>query len=80
FEFVSQETKIYFDGAHNFPSIELLIEFIQVQEEPVTILFSSLRRKDFQEMLDLLDEKLQHTALVLNSFAYDGSVSEEHRQ
>ncbi|MBS8048910.1 bifunctional folylpolyglutamate synthase/dihydrofolate synthase, partial [Streptococcus suis] len=57
-ELVAQEPKIYLDGAHNVPAIERLVEFIQVQEEPVTILFSALRRKDFQEMLELLDEKL----------------------
>ncbi|NQN74404.1 bifunctional folylpolyglutamate synthase/dihydrofolate synthase [Streptococcus suis] len=79
-ELVAQEPKIYLDGAHNVPAIERLIEFIQVQEEPVTILFSALRRKDFQEMLELLEEKLPHTALVLTSFAYDGALSEENRQ
>ncbi|HEL1625371.1 TPA: bifunctional folylpolyglutamate synthase/dihydrofolate synthase [Streptococcus suis] len=79
-ELVAQELKIYLDGAHNVPAIERLIEFIQVQEEPVTILFSALRRKDFQEMLGLLEEKLPHTALVLTSFAYDGALSEENRQ
>ncbi|MCG9921554.1 bifunctional folylpolyglutamate synthase/dihydrofolate synthase [Streptococcus suis] len=79
-ELVAQEPKIYLDGAHNVPAIERLIEFIQVQEEPVTILFSAFRRKDFQEMLELLDEKLPHTALVLTSFAYDGALSEENRQ
>ncbi|HEM6557402.1 TPA: bifunctional folylpolyglutamate synthase/dihydrofolate synthase [Streptococcus suis] len=79
-ELVVQEPKIYLDGAHNVPAIERLLEFIQVQEEPVTILFSALRRKDFQEMLELLDEKLPHTALVLTSFAYDGALSEENRQ
>ncbi|HEM3460046.1 bifunctional folylpolyglutamate synthase/dihydrofolate synthase [Streptococcus suis] len=79
-ELVAQEPKIYLDGAHNVPAIGRLVEFIQVQEEPVTILFSALRRKDFQEMLELLDEKLPHTALVLTSFAYDGALSEENRQ
>lgn len=79
-ELVVQEPKIYLDGAHNVPAIERLIEFIQVQEEPVTILFSALRRKDFQEMLELLEEKLPHTPLVLTSFAYDGALSEENRQ
>ncbi|MCK3871725.1 bifunctional folylpolyglutamate synthase/dihydrofolate synthase [Streptococcus suis] len=79
-ELVVQESKIYLDGAHNVPAIERLLEFIQVQEEPVTILFSALRRKDFQEMLELLEEKLPHTALVLTSFAYDGALSEENRQ
>ncbi|WP_272158312.1 bifunctional folylpolyglutamate synthase/dihydrofolate synthase [Streptococcus sp. HN38] len=79
-ELVAQEPKIYLDGAHNVPAIERLIEFIQEQEEPITILFSALRRKDFQEMLELLEEKLPHTALVLTSFAYDGALSEENRQ
>lgn len=79
-ELVAQEPKIYLDGAHNVPAIERLIDFIQEQDEPVTILFSALRRKDFQEMLELLDEKLPHTPLVLTSFAYDGALSEENRQ
>lgn len=79
-ELVAQEPKIYLDGAHNVPAIERLIEFIQVQEESVAILFSALRRKDFQEMLELLEEKLPHTPLVLTSFAYDGALSEENRQ
>ncbi|HEM3702385.1 TPA: bifunctional folylpolyglutamate synthase/dihydrofolate synthase [Streptococcus suis] len=79
-ELVAQEPTIYLDGAHNVPAIERLIEFIQEQEKPVTILFSALRRKDFQEMLELLEEKLPHTPLVLTSFAYDGALSEENRQ
>ncbi|HEL1982387.1 TPA: bifunctional folylpolyglutamate synthase/dihydrofolate synthase [Streptococcus suis] len=79
-ELVAQEPKIYLDGAHNVPAIERLLEFIQEQEEPVTILFSALRRKDFQEMLELLEEKSPHTPLVLTSFAYDGALAEENRQ
>lgn len=79
-ELVAQEPKIYLDGAHNVPAIERLIDFIQEQDEPVTILFSALRRKDFQEMLGLLEEKLPHTPLVLTSFAYDGALSEANRQ
>lgn len=79
-ELVAQEPKIYLDGAHNVPAIERLIDFIQEQDEPVTILFSALRRKDFQEMLELLEDKLPHTPLVLTSFAYDGALSEANRQ
>ncbi|MEG3309575.1 folylpolyglutamate synthase/dihydrofolate synthase family protein [Streptococcus suis] len=79
-ELVAQEPKIYLDGAHNVPAIERLIDFIQEQDEPVTILFSALRRKDFQEMLELLEERLPHTPIVLTSFAYDGALSEENRQ
>ncbi|HEM3561627.1 TPA: bifunctional folylpolyglutamate synthase/dihydrofolate synthase [Streptococcus suis] len=79
-ELVAQGPKIYLDGAHNVPAIERLVEFIQEQEEPVTILFSALRRKDFKEMLGLLEKRLPHVPLILTSFAYDGALSEENRQ
>ncbi|WP_156008949.1 bifunctional folylpolyglutamate synthase/dihydrofolate synthase [Streptococcus ruminantium] len=79
-ELVAENPAIYLDGAHNIPAIERLIEFIQEQEEPVTLLFSALRRKDFQEMLVLLEEKLPKASLVLTHFAYDGALSEEDRQ
>jgi dihydrofolate synthase/folylpolyglutamate synthase len=79
-ELVAQEPKIYLDGAHNVPAIERLVEFIQEQEEPVTILFSALRRKDFQEMLGLLEKRLPHVPLILTSFAYDGALSEKNQQ
>ena len=64
------------DYVHNLS----LVEFIQEQEEPVTILFSALRRKDFQEMLGLLEKRLPHVPLILTSFAYDGALSEKNQQ
>ena len=79
-ELVAQEPKIYLDGAHNVPAIERLVEFIQEQEEPVTILFSALRRGHFQEMLGLLEKRLPHVPLILTSFAYDSALSEKNQQ
>lgn len=74
-EQVAQAPAIYLDGAHNLPGIERLLDFIKDEAEgKVTILFSALRRKDFQEMLDRIEERLPEAQLVLTSFAYDGVV------
>lgn len=79
-ELVSEQPKIYLDGAHNIPAMERLVDFIQQEEQPVTILFSALKRKDFQDMLALLDQKLPRTPLYLTSFAYDGALTEDQGQ
>lgn len=79
-ELIAENPKIYLDGAHNVPAMERLIEFIEMQDQPVTLLFSALQRKDFQEMLDLLEEILPGIQLVLTSFSYDGALKEEQRQ
>lgn len=79
-ELIAETPKIYLDGAHNVPAMERLIEFIEMQDQPVTLLFSALQRKDFQEMLDLLEETLPGIQLVLTSFTYDGALKEEQRQ
>lgn len=72
-EQVAQVPAIYLDGAHNLPGIERLLDFIKDEAGgKVTVLFSALRRKDFQEMLDRIEERLPKAQLVLTSFAYDG--------
>lgn len=76
-ELVSLAPTIYLDGAHNVPAIERVIEFMEKESEPLTILFSALKRKDFQAMLELLEERLPQASLVLTSFAYDGGLSVE---
>lgn len=76
-ERVWDQPAIYLDGAHNVPAIQRLVEFVKAQEGPVTILFSALLRKDFQEMLALLAEELPQVSLVLTSFSYDGALREE---
>lgn len=48
---------IYLDGAHNINGIEALIQTIKERKlEDVGIVFSALRDKDCQKMLDLLNE------------------------
>lgn len=77
-EQVSQLPTIFLDGAHNVPAVERLVAHIQNQrEQDVTILFSALKRKDFKEMLELVQRELPKANLLLTSFAYDGAISDE---
>lgn len=76
-EKVGKQGQIYLDGAHNLPAIERLVEFIQtLSEQKVRILFSALKRKDFREMVECIEQGLPDTELVLTSFAYDGGIEE----
>lgn len=76
-EIVSTHPLIYLDGAHNVPAIKRLIEFIKEKEDQkITILFSALARKDFQEMLHLLKMELPKVRIMVTSFAYDGAISD----
>jgi len=46
---------IKIDGAHNVPGIEALIQTLRVKNQrDVAVIFSSLKDKDFDEMLDLM--------------------------
>ena len=73
-EHIQTEPSIYLDGAHNIPAIRRLADFIREQEQPATILFSALIRKDFQEMLEVLSQELPDVPIILTSFSYDGSL------
>lgn len=49
------ETTVEIDGAHNVPGIEALIQTLRVKnEENVSIIFSCLKDKNFDDMLDLM--------------------------
>ena len=74
-EVVQEDPLIYLDGAHNVPAVKRLVEFVQEEEQPATILFSALMRKDFQEMLAILEEELPQTPVILTSFDYDGALA-----
>lgn len=53
-----KDTQIELDGAHNVPGIEALIQTLKVkQEKDVAIIFSSLKDKDTDEMLDMMLKK-----------------------
>lgn len=77
-ELVHQDPEIYLDGAHNIPGIQRLIDFINSQKSPApTILFSALKRKDFQEMVNLLKNSLPTATILVTSFDYGGAVMKE---
>lgn len=60
------------DGAHNIPAIKRLASEFQ-GEEKVNILFSALQRKDFHEMIYLL-QQIPNVNLTLSTFDYPKSI------
>jgi dihydrofolate synthase/folylpolyglutamate synthase len=63
------------DGAHNLPAIQRLIaEFDGSQK--VNILFSALARKDFHEMIALL-QTIPNAELTLTTFDYPKTITAE---
>lgn len=71
--------QIYLDGAHNLPALTRLVEFIKEKEQEgyrPQILFGSLKRKDYQGMLDYLTEKLPQVELKVTGFDYQGSLDD----
>lgn len=77
-ELIHQSPTVYLDGAHNIPGIQRLIDFINSQDNQApTILFSALKRKDFQEMVSLLKNSLPRATILVTSFDYGGAVVKE---
>ncbi|MDG3133006.1 bifunctional folylpolyglutamate synthase/dihydrofolate synthase [Streptococcus suis] len=77
-ELVHENPIVYLDGAHNVPAVERLAEFVNThQTVQATILFSALKRKDFKEMVEMLETKLPQASLILTSFSYDGALSKD---
>ena len=71
--------QIYLDGAHNLPALTRLVEFIKEKEQEgyrPQILFGALKRKDYQGMLDYLNENLPQVELKVTGFDYQGSLDE----
>lgn len=60
------------DGAHNIPAIKRLASEFQ-GEQKVNILFSALQRKDFHEMIYLL-QQIPNVSLTLSTFDYPKSI------
>lgn len=59
---------IYIDGAHNKPAIEALFRNVNTifKDKEVTVLFSALRDKDINEMLNII--KAYNFKIILTSF------------
>ncbi|GGE23132.1 bifunctional folylpolyglutamate synthase/dihydrofolate synthase [Streptococcus himalayensis] len=71
------EPNIYLDGAHNLAAMERLSQVISTYpQDTVSILFGALKRKDYQAMLDYLQERFPQADLYLTSFGDSGSLGE----
>lgn len=69
---------LYLDGAHNLPAVKRLVDFIRQEEDKeILILFGALKRKDYSEMLQYLQEELPQASLSLTSFSYDETIGEQ---
>lgn len=60
------------DGAHNIPAIKRLVSEFN-GEQKVNVLFSALQRKDFYEMIQLL-QQIPNVNLTLSTFDYPKSI------
>ena len=60
------------DGAHNLPAIKRLVAEFDGSKK-VHILFSALQRKDFHEMITLL-QTIPNVALTLTTFDYPKTI------
>ena len=72
------ERGIYLDGAHNLPALSRLVEFIRQQgQKEIFLLFSALKRKNYQGMLSYLQQELPHVQLFVTTFEDDGAANEQ---
>lgn len=66
FEIVKEKPRVILDGAHNIHGIEALVSSFDHFDGSKCIIFSALKRKEYQKMIDLLR---QHTdQLIITTF------------
>ena len=70
FELVREKPNIFLDGAHNIHGIEALCESIDSLKGSKCIIFSALKRKEYDKMLEMLYK--HSNELVLTTFNYSG--------
>lgn len=59
---------IYLDGAHNLVGIQQLIQSLEGLERPLTVVFSALKDKDYEPMVDLLEEHFDEVIITEFNF------------
>lgn len=67
FELISQNPRIMIDGAHNVAGMNELVKALK-HEKQVKILFSALKDKEYQKMLQIL--KTNFTEVYLTTFSF----------
>ena len=76
-EVVQQSPKVILDGAHNIHALKRFVETVKQYGKDGsrhTILFSALKRKHYQEMVDYLRKELPEARFVLTTFDYVGAI------
>ena len=76
-EVVHQSPTVILDGAHNIHALKRFVETVKQYGEDGsrhTILFSALKRKHYQEMVDYLRKELPEVRFVLTTFDYAGAI------
>lgn len=72
FELVKENPRVILDGAHNIHGVGALCETIDNLEGSKCIVFSALKRKEYQKMIDMLIKHCDE--LVLTSFDFYGVI------
>lgn len=72
FELVKENPRVILDGAHNIHGVAALCESIDILEGSKCVIFSALKRKEYQKMINMLNEHCDE--LVLTSFDFSGVI------
>lgn len=74
FDIVNKKPLIILDGAHNKPGVEALMESFDLFKGSKCIIFSALKRKNYQEMYDILSNHCDE--IIVTSFNIPGSIEQ----
>lgn len=72
FEMVKENPRVILDGAHNIHGVEALCESIDSLKGNKCVVFSALKRKEYNKMIEMLNKHCDK--LILTSFNYPGVV------
>ena len=75
FEIVKQNPTVILDGAHNIHGIEALVESFDKFEGSKCIIFSALKRKEYQKMIEVLDSHCDQ--LIITHFENSKAIDLE---
>ncbi|MDO4940599.1 MAG: folylpolyglutamate synthase/dihydrofolate synthase family protein [Erysipelotrichaceae bacterium] len=72
FELVKEKPRVILDGAHNIHGVEALCESVDNLKGSKCIIFSALKRKEYQKMIEMLAAHCDE--LVLTTFNFYGVI------
>lgn len=64
FQIINNDPKVIIDGAHNTHGVKALCESLKEIDGPINLVFSALKDKNYQEMLDMFDEVVDHITIT----------------